>query len=131
MLAELQPFPEYDWHKHDLAMYKIYLFENENKTFVAASSNKTDLMAYLETLLLQANEQKNETVPSSFVDKVLEQNRVVSYNYRLYDRFHVFENLDTALFVLEDHLNEDLGGTIFIKQIFNGAAQWSMWVISK
>jgi len=110
---------------------KIYYYENGISDLVIAGDGRDYFISYLENLLHQVNVQRDDSISEIIIDDVLDTSKVLMLYHRVYDDFHLWENFDRALFVLESAFDEGLVGTIFIRQIIGGKHLWSQWMIVK
>jgi hypothetical protein len=129
-LEEAKPYPNPDGGYYLLSRVQIYLYENGTDQLVLFTG-ESDFTVYLENLMRRASRQKNAPVSKAFIDEVLNTDKVLSFDLRFYHNFHVWENFESALFVLEDNLDQGLEGTIYVKQNIGGQHQWSSWSIMK
>jgi len=126
-----KPYPQWK-DDYTLSAYTINLYENGTRTFVNAS-NGNEFTSYLLGLFLQVNRKLDDSVTDSYVTRMLEADKVVYLRSRLGERL-VQSEIDIVwdiYYVLDDNLNEQLKGTIFIEHDVNGTRMWEKWAITK
>jgi len=132
-LKEAGTYPLNNNSYYLLAFTRVLLYENGTEQLVnvtGESSESSEFIAYLENLLSQVNALKNASVTREFAEKVVGTDKVVMMSYRFPETFRLWDNLDSACFILEDKLNEDLAGSILVREV-NEEDQFSIWAIAK
>jgi len=130
LLEEAKPYPNESDLSWTLAKYNVFLHENGTAQLVTGAFLNDTLGPYFESLLHQVSFCTDTLVNEEFVDSVLASNKVVDFEYRRPSSdFHFCRNFLTAIFILEDNLSEGLQGTILVRQLNDGKAVWSSWII--
>ena len=120
-----KPYPEYDEREHGMYFAKVWLYENGEEHFVGGTNSK----GLLEGILKKANMEVEISLDKDRLNEILDNDRFVELDYRLYEDFHIWNRFINALFIMEDDMNQGLEGCFIIKQTLeDGGYQWSCWV---
>jgi hypothetical protein len=129
-LNDSMPYP--DWKiDYTLNAYSISLFDNGTRTFIGAS-NGNDFSAYLLSIISKANKQLNSSISDSYVERITQCDKVLAFRIRLgtmfsQGGFHAWD----FYFVLDDTLNQELNGLIFVEHDIDNTSMWQSWAITK
>ena len=129
-LNDSMPYP--DWKiDYTLNAYSISLFDNGTRTFIGAS-NGNDFSAYLLSIISKANKQLNSSISDSYVEKIAQSDKVLAFRVRLgtmfsQGGFHAWD----FYFVLDDTLNQELNGLVFVEHDVDNTSMWQSWAITK
>jgi len=104
-------------------MLNVYLRENGSERLIYFGNGST-LSNYLYELKESVNFKKDSPVDEYYLGKVMEANKVISIHFNMTWAKQNYPSLRfyDAYFVLEDNLNEDLTGAIFVRN-----AQVNIW----
>ena len=129
-LNDSMPYP--DWKiDYTLNAYSISLFDNGTRTFTGAS-NGNDFSAYLLSIISKANKQLNNSISDSYVERITQNDKVLAFRVRLgtmfsQGGFHAWD----FYFVLDDTLNQELKGLVFVEHDLDNTSMWQSWAITK
>ena len=129
-LNDSMPYP--DWKiDYTLNAYSISLFNNGTRTFIGAS-NGNDFSAYLLSIISKANKQLSSSISDSYVERITQSDKVLALRIRLATMFSQggFHAWD-FYFVLDDTLNQELKGLVFIEHDLDNTSMWQSWAITK
>jgi hypothetical protein len=130
-LNDSMPYPAWKIDPYSLNAYSMFLSKNGTGTFVGAS-NGNDFSAYLLSIISKANKQLNDSVPDSYVQSITQSGTVLKFNVRLSTMFtqggfHAWD----FYFVLDDTLNHELNGLVFVEHDVDNTRMWQSWAITK
>jgi len=119
MLEEAKPYPPNNYSLSPAGTpenLNVYLNENGNETLIYFGDG-SNLSAYLHDLAESVNVEVDSTVAEYYLGRVMQANKVVSlhYNITLVTQSYPSQRFYDAYFVLEDNLNENLTGKIFVR----------------
>jgi hypothetical protein len=130
-LNDSMPYPAWKIDPYSVNAYSMFISKNGTDTFVGAS-NGNDFSAYLLSIISKVNKQVNDSVADSYVQSVTQSGTVLKFNVRLSTMFtqggfHAFN----FYFVLDDTVNQELKGLIFVEPPSNTTHIWQSWTITK
>ena len=114
-----------DWepieHDPDIGGYRFLLCENgtsETIYKVGADERDDSHVAFFRGLMHKINNVINSSISKELYYEIIEKNKVlmVSFGPDTNEVFWRYNAVTTAFFILEDNLNNDLEGTIIVKQ---------------
>lgn len=134
LLIKYKPYPTFDPLNNNLALRKVWLHENGEEQFVAATSMENEIVNYLENTISRINLKINCSLTEEQIEDVLQNDKVVELNIRHWADYNTtkftLENVHEVLFIMEDKLNQGFGGYIIIG-LYASDPQWSCYAIQK
>ncbi len=130
MLEEVKPYPLNNSLSHPAnpEMLNVYLTENGSEQLIYYG-NGSALSNYLYELKESINYEKDSTVSEYYLGRVMAASKVVSIHYNMTwaKQNYPSQRFYGAYFVLEDNLDEDLTGAIFVRNVNENIGHLSIW----
>lgn len=130
MLEEAKPYPLNSSLSHPAnpEMLNVYLTENGSERLIYYG-NGSALSNYLYELKESVNYKNDSTVSEYYLGKVMAANKVISihYNPEWAKQNYPSQRFYDAYFVLEDNLEEDLTGAVFVRNAHENIGHLSIW----
>jgi len=116
----------------EVTVEKIAFWQNgEERNIDPKSREYIDTEKELVSTLEELNLQAEGVFSEERMQKIKRNNRAVEIVFKKADDFQALKNVKTAIFVLEDNLNEGLEGRVLVGHEIEGNLSYSCWAIQR